>query len=173
MGGTCLTCNNFDGYRHYCTLKIGHCLNYDKWQPKPNPMDNNIVAELRDKVARLESDKATDEDFYNILFDCIWESLGKPEPFARGYVPGHIDELKAENAKLKKNIDTLERRVFYLKSNDTNFLRIENEILKESRRWILISEQRPPEDESRYTARKIRGETYWAWLPEEPQEAEE
>jgi hypothetical protein len=36
-------------------------------------------------------------------------------------------------------------------------------------RWIPLSEQRPPEDVTRYTARVVNGVSYWAALPEFPQ----
>jgi hypothetical protein len=38
--------------------------------------------------------------------------------------------------------------------------------------WIPLSEQRPPEDVTRYTARVVNGVSYWAALPEFPQPPE-
>src|SRR5574340_379758 len=48
-------------------------------------------------------------------------------------------------------------------------LRAELGALKERTGWIPVGEQRPPEDETRYTARTFKGATYWTWLPEPPE----
>lgn len=40
--------------------------------------------------------------------------------------------------------------------------------LKEQTRWIPISEHRPPEDVTRYSVTRVRGKTYWTWLPPQP-----
>lgn len=60
---TCQTCGQAGADGYCVNRRLSYCLNFDKWVPMQNPMDNTTVQELRNQIAKLifEKEQLKDE----------------------------------------------------------------------------------------------------------------